>query len=92
VLGFEGGSGCTWGFGSSLAKIASIGGVGASSLTQYNPIDQPSAKMRLSDPPEGYEWATRSLLGPSSRLGLSLIQGAQSGFCVLRGFFVERVF
>ena len=28
--------------------------------------------------------------GPDSRLGLSLIQDARSGFCVLRGFFVER--
>jgi hypothetical protein len=32
------------------------------------------------------------LPGPDSRLGLSLIQDARSGFCVLRGFFVEMVF
>jgi hypothetical protein len=40
----------------SLAKSALIVGVSASPLTRYDPIGQPSSKMRLSGPPGGYEW------------------------------------
>src|ERR1700730_4744296 len=45
-----------------------------------------AAKLRLSGPPGSYEWRSFFVGRKCSRLGLSFIQDALSGFCVLGGF------
>jgi hypothetical protein len=45
-----------------------------------------AAKTRLSGPPGGYDGGLSLPGGGISRLGLSFIQYALSGFCVLGGF------
>ena len=88
--GFEGGSGCTWGFRIEPRQIALIGTIRGVRHVIPDPIPppiQPLAKMRLSGAPGGYElgafFAGEDICG---RLGLSFIQDAHSGFCVLAGF------
>ena len=66
VPGFEGGSGCTWGFRIEPRQIALIGtirGVGHVVPDPIPPPIQPSAKMRLSGAPGGLRIWELSLLG-----------------------------
>jgi hypothetical protein len=71
--------------------LAPIRGLGTSSLTQHNRIDQPSAKMRLSGPSGGDKWGVfRCRAGGGLAVSVSCIHDALSGFCVLGGFTPPR--
>src|SRR5260370_27432402 len=61
-------------------------GVGSSSRTRYTP----STKMRSLGAPEGYEWATRSLLGQPAVSVSRSSKDARGGVFVNRGVFVVR--